>query len=70
MMDVVLSIVVLAAIALLIGAWFLFRRKERRQAWLMVVLALVMLVNVAIWSVPSADGPPPFDRLENGGFAG
>jgi hypothetical protein len=28
----------------------------------MVLLALVMLVNVAIWTVPDKDGAAPLDR--------
>ena len=52
-MDFVLSLVMLAAIALVIGAAWLWRRGgARRQAWLMLVLAGVMLANVAIWSLP------------------
>ena len=62
MMDWVLSLVVLAALALLAGAWVLFRRGVRRQGWLMVLLALVMLVNVAVWVVPDMSGNAPIDR--------
>ena len=52
-MDFVLSLTMLAAIALIIGAAWLWRRGgATRQACLMLVLAGVMLVNVAIWSLP------------------
>lgn len=57
MADTLLSLTVLAALALLAGAFVLWRRKgETRKALLMVVAALVALANVAIWSLPA---PPP-----------
>ena len=66
MTDTVLSIVVLLAIALLIGAFFAWRQGYRRQAVLMVVLALVAGMNVAIWTVPNEAGQAPLDRIERG----
>ena len=67
MLDVVLSITVLAAIALLIGAWFAWRRtRQVKQPLLMVLLALVALMNVAIWTVPDAGGEAPSEKLEQG----
>jgi len=52
-MDFVLSLTMLAAIVLVIGAIWLWRRGgATRQVWLMLVLAGVMLGNVAIWSLP------------------
>lgn len=62
-MDLVLSLVVLAALALIGGAAFLWRKGVRKQAGLMLVLAAIMLVNVAIWTVPTADGEAPIDRV-------
>lgn len=62
MLDWVLSLVMLAALALLIGAWVVWRRGGRRQAGLMAALALVMLANVAIWVVPDASGTAPVTR--------
>lgn len=65
MLDIALSIVVLAAIALFFGAFFVIRRTgDRRQALLMVVLALVAIVNVAIWTIPDKDGAAPLDSVE------
>ena len=67
MMDTVLSIVVLAAVALLAGAFVLWRRTGNvRNAFLMVILALVALANVAIWTIPAADGEAPLDKVERG----
>ena len=54
MTDDVLSLGVLTAIALVLGAIVLWRRGVRRQAALMLVLAVVMAGNVAIWSMPTA----------------
>ena len=62
-MDLVLSLLMLCALALLAGAAFLWRRGDaRKQALLMAVLAAVMLVNVAIWLVPDKSGAAPKDR--------
>jgi len=55
-MDIALSLLVLTSIALVGGAYVLFRRGKRRQAWLMIGLAVVMVLNVAIWTVPMDDG--------------
>ncbi len=67
MLDTVLSIVVLAAIALFFGAFLLWRRTgNSRNALLMVILALVALANVAIWTVPAEDGEAPLDKVERG----
>ena len=67
MLDLVLSIVVLAAIALLAGAFFLWRRTgNTKNAALMVVLAFIALINVAIWTVPTTDGEAPLDKVERG----
>ena len=62
-MDLILSIVMLAAIALLAGAVFLWRRGGAgKQVWLMLLLAVVMIVNVLIWTVPDASGTAPVNR--------
>ena len=55
-MDIALSLLVLTSIALVGGAYVLFRRGKRRQAWLMIGLAVVMALNVAIWTVPMDGG--------------
>jgi hypothetical protein len=64
-MDLVLSLVVLAAILLVLGAVFLWRRTgEVKQPALMVLLALIAVGNVLIWTVPNADGSSPLEQAE------
>lgn len=63
-MDLVLSILVLAAIALLLGAAHLWRRGERQRPLLMLVLAVIMAANVAIWTLPTKGGEAPLDKVE------
>ena len=65
-MDTVLSVVTLAAIALVAGAIYLWRKGVRKQAGLMLVLAVVMVVNVLIWTLPDAGGTAPIDRAAEG----
>ena len=63
-MEAVLSILVLAAVALLLGAVWLWRKGgARKQALLMVGLALVALLNVGIWTVPQPDGTAPIAQI-------
>lgn len=56
MLDTALSLLVIAAVALLGGAYLQWRRGNRKQAGLILVLAAVMAANVAIWSVPNEQG--------------
>lgn len=56
-MDIALSLVSLTVIALVLGAVFLFRRGgSAKQAWLMLLLAVIMAINVAIWTLPTESG--------------
>ncbi|MBX7492443.1 hypothetical protein K3163_04395 [Qipengyuania sp. 1NDW9] len=67
MLDTVLSIVVLAAVALFVGAFLLWKRTgNAKNALLMVLLGLIALGNVAIWTIPDADGEAPLDKIERG----
>jgi hypothetical protein len=51
---------VLAAIALVLGSAYLWRREGmRKQAVLMLIMAVVMAANVAIWAWPDANGNAP-----------
>lgn len=62
-MDFILSLVTLAAIVLVLGAVWLWRRHgQRKQALLMVLLAFVMVVNVLIWTLPDSGGQALRDR--------
>lgn len=61
-MSVVLSIMMLAALVLFVGAFALARKgAPRKQVWLMVLLATIIIVNVAILTVPSKTGSAPID---------
>lgn len=55
-MAIALSLLVLTTIALLGGAFVLFRRGRKQQAWLMLGLAIVMGLNVMIWTWPTENG--------------
>lgn len=62
-MNTILSLVMLSALALIGGAVFVWvKRGARKQASLMLFLALVMLVNVAIWTLPDPSGTAPIDK--------
>lgn len=57
--DLALSLAMLAMVALLAGAWYLYRRNgPNRQTLLMVVMALVLLGNVVIWQLPPPQTEP------------
>ncbi|WP_420605781.1 hypothetical protein [Novosphingopyxis sp.] len=57
MTSIVLSALMIIGIALIAGAVFLWRRgDDRKRILLMVVAALVMFANVAIWAVPTDSG--------------
>ncbi len=57
----------LAAIALIGGALLLWRRDGlKKQVWLMLLLAVIMIGNVLIWTVPDKDGTAPMDRAAEG----
>ena len=62
-MPTVLSLLVLAMLALIAGAvWLLRRGGSRKQAALMLALALVMAVNVGIWTLPDGSGEAPIGK--------
>jgi hypothetical protein len=66
-MDLILSILVLAALAMIAGAIFLWRRDGmKKQVWLMLLSAAVMIANVLIWTLPNKDGTAPIDRAAEG----
>lgn len=56
-METALSLTVLTALALVAGAVYLWRNRGlKKQAVLMLVLAAVMAINVAIWTLPNERG--------------
>lgn len=60
MIDIALSLMVLTVLALIAGAAWLWRRGgSRKQPVLMLILAAVLGINVAIWTLPGPAGPPP-----------
>lgn len=54
MSDTILSLLMLAGMALTAGGVYLIAKRPeyRRQGWLMIVAAMVMFGNVAIWMWP------------------
>lgn len=67
-MNLVLSILMLAAIGLVVGAFVIWRRTGVvRQPLLMLLLAAIAVVNVALWTVPDGTGAAPLDKLDESG---
>ena len=59
----VLSILMLTAITMPLGAVYLWRQRgTSKQVWLMLALAIVLIANVAIWVVPSVNGTAPVQQ--------
>ena len=52
MSDTIMSILMLTGVLLTGGAAYVFRKGDRRRALLMLIAALVLFANVAIWLVP------------------
>jgi hypothetical protein len=66
--NLVLSILMLAAIGLVVGAFVIWRKTGVvRQPLLMLMLAVIAIANVALWTVPDGTGSAPLDKLEQGG---
>jgi len=57
MSDTIMSVLMLTGVVLTGGAIYIFRKGDRRRALLMLVAALVMFANVAVWLVPVKDTP-------------
>lgn len=65
MIAAVLSLLVLVAIALVVGAVALLRRGgPKKQAVLMLVLAAICAANIAIWTLPGTDGTAPVSQAK------
>jgi len=64
MLNAVLSLLVLLIFALLGGAFVLWRKGgSGKQIMLMIILALVIAVNIGIWTLPDAAGQAPAEKL-------
>lgn len=62
-MALVLSVLVFAIIALVFGAFTLWRRGgSPKQVGLMLFLAVIMVVNIAIWTLPDPGGNAPLKQ--------
>ena len=60
MSGTILSILMLAGIALGIGGIYLIGKKRQyKQGWLMIVAAMVMFMNVFVWTIPIEGAPSP-----------
>lgn len=35
------------------GVWMLLKKGDTKRGWLMIVAAMVMFANVAIWTMPT-----------------
>lgn len=65
MTDIVLSIVMLAAFALVAGAFVLWRRTgEAKNPALMLLLAVIAVANVLIWTLPQPGGQAPIEQIK------
>jgi hypothetical protein len=70
MTDIVLSIVMLAALALVAGAFVLWRRTGQvKQPALMLLLAVIAVINVLIWTIPTSGGEAPITQIKAAGEA-
>ena len=64
-MNAVLSIIMLAAGALVVGAYLLWRKgAPPKQSLLMLLLAVIAVVNVLIWTLPGSSGETPLDQVQ------
>jgi hypothetical protein len=67
MEDFALSLMMVAAFALIVGAIVRGRREGfGRNVWLMFAAAAVILANVAIWSIPVNGDEAPASRASSG----
>ena len=63
-MATIISIMMLAAFALVAGAISLWRRgAPRKQVALMLAAALVIAGNVVLWTMPMGDNVPPLQQV-------
>lgn len=61
MLDTVMSMMVLAVVALAAGAVFFWRKGERKRPALMLGMAALIAADLAVWLTPVAGGPSMID---------
>lgn len=59
MSDTILALLMLAGLVLMAGSFLIFRRGDAKRALLMLVAAMVMFANVAVWLAPMPGGGAP-----------
>ncbi len=60
MLDAALSVMMLAGAALLGGAYLLWKKgAPMKRVALMIAAAMVLFLNIAIWTVPTKSGASP-----------
>ncbi len=60
MTNLILSILMLAGAALLLGGIYILRKGiNRKQGWLMILASAVMFANVGIWTIPVPETNQP-----------
>ena len=65
MLNTALSLMMLTIIALVLGAIYLIRKGGMtKQALLMLFLAMVLGVNIGIWTLPDDSGKAPVDQAK------
>jgi hypothetical protein len=65
MLDTALSLVMLGAIALVIGAIVMWRRgAPRKRVVLTLVLAVIAIANVLVMTIPYQSGETPVEKAQ------
>lgn len=63
-MDLIMSVLMLASLALFVGGLYLVvKRDQRKQGGLMMLAAVIMVVNIALWMIPMENSGSPIDQL-------
>jgi hypothetical protein len=66
MTNLILSVATFGAILLIYGAYQNWKREGAgKQMWLMLGAALVIIVNLAIWTIPDKNGRSLVSEIQN-----
>jgi len=64
MINLILTILMLAGTGLLVGGVIMLRKTgNRKQAVLMFIASAVMFLNVGIWTIPTDTGNSPVETM-------